>query len=185
MIEHWMSTRISKIGDYKIFSLFEHERNHPLLPDKHGIFYTLDSPSWVNIIPITSDNKVVMVQQFRHGINRTTLEVPGGLVEFSEEPKNAGMRECLEETGYSSNEDSIFLGETHPNPAFLTNSCYCYIWKNCNKIMEQQLDSNEDINVVEVPLSDISGLILSGEIQHSLVLSAFTYYWLRFGMATI
>ncbi|MBK9247476.1 MAG: NUDIX hydrolase [Ignavibacteria bacterium] len=182
MIEHWTTSRITKIGDFKIFTLFEIERNHPTLLDKRGEFYTLETASWVNIIPITRNNTVVFVQQYRHGIDRLTLEVPGGLVEIGENPLLAGMRECLEETGYASTENAHFLGETLPNPAFLNNSCYCYVWHNCEKISAQALDGNEDIRVIEVPLAEIPTMILSGEIQHSLVLSAFLYYWLRYGM---
>jgi len=184
MIEHWTTSRSTKIGDYKIFSLFELERNHPTMTEKRGEFYTLETSSWVNIIPITRENTVVLVQQYRHGIDRVTLEVPGGLVESGENPLLAGMRECLEETGYAAGEPAQFLGETLPNPAFLNNSCFCYVWFDCEKISKQALDGNEDIHVLEVPIANIPGMILSGEIQHSLVLSAFMYYWLRFGMTT-
>ena len=82
MIEHWHTSRITKIGDYKIFSLFEIERNHPVLTEKRGDFYTLETSSWVNIIPITRDGNVILVQQYRHGVDSVTLEVPGGLVEI-------------------------------------------------------------------------------------------------------
>ena len=179
MIKKWDTVGSEFAGDFKIFNISRIKRRHPEWK-KEGSFVVLDSPQWVNIIPITPDNKVIFVEQYRHGIDRITLEVPGGLIEKGEEPGTAGERECSEETGFQGPERAELLGENFPNPAFLNNKCYSYVWFNCVKTDEQRLDGNEDINVVEIPLDDIRDRIADGTIQHSLVLTAFFFYFLRY-----
>ena len=81
-----------------IVTLFEEKLKTPDKKSKKVI--TLDAPDWVNIIPITSHNKVVFVEQFRYGIENTTLEIPGGMVDSGESNQIAAERELVEETGY-------------------------------------------------------------------------------------
>lgn len=180
MIKKWETIDKNIVGDFKIFSLQRIKRRHPDW-NKESSFVALDSPQWVNIIPITPDKKVIFVEQYRHGIDEITLEVPGGLIEPGEAPGKAGMRECAEETGFMAPEPAILLGENYPNPAFLNNKCYSYVWFDCERTKEQSLDGNEDIQVVEIPLDNIQQMILGGKIQHSLVLTAFFFYSMRYG----
>lgn len=93
------------------------------IPEKqrNGDFIVLDSYQWVNIIPITAQREVILVEQYRHGSDSIELEIPAGLIEPGEAPINAAMRELKEETGYVSNEECIALGRSAPNPAFLNN----------------------------------------------------------------
>ncbi len=179
MIKKWKTIEKKLAGDYKIFDAYWIERELEK-PAKKSKFVVLNSPRWVNIIPITKNMEVVLIRQYRHGIDEITLEIPGGLVEENESPAKAAERECLEETGYRGESDAIFLGENYPNPAFLNNVCYSYLWKNCEKITAQSLDKNEDIDIQIVPLDKAKNLILNGEIKHSLVLTAFFYYFLRY-----
>ncbi len=141
MITKWDTIHTRRIAGLKIFSADMVTRRHPIW-NKESDFVVLNSPMWVNIIPVTKDNNVVMIEQFRHGINDITLEVPGGLIEPGEEPGIAGQRECTEETGFSSDSKAILLGENLPNPAFMNNICYCFAWFGCEKTAEQSLDSN-------------------------------------------
>src|SRR4030042_6958442 len=63
-------------------------------------FYILESPDWVNVIPITPHDEVVLIRQYRHGIREVTLEIPGGIMEGKDSPEDAARRELIEETGY-------------------------------------------------------------------------------------
>lgn len=180
MVSKWETIEKKHISNFRIFDAYRIKRRHPEW-NKTGEFVVLDSPQWVNIIPVTISGEVVFIEQYRHGVDAVTLEVPGGLIEAEESPRLAGQRECTEETGYSGPEDAVQLGENMPNPAFLNNSCFSYVWFGCEKLQNQQLDGNEDINVVKYPMADVRELILSGRIRHSLVLTAFFFYSLKYG----
>jgi 8-oxo-dGTP pyrophosphatase MutT (NUDIX family) len=143
-------------------------------------FVVLDSPDWVNVVAITEPGNVVLIEQFRHGTQAVTLEIPGGVVDPGETPARAAARELLEETGYEA-EEVILLGSVRPNPAFLNNTCYTFLARDARRVQEQSLDEGEDITILEAPMSDIPGLIADGRIDHALVIAAFQWYWLRQG----
>jgi 8-oxo-dGTP pyrophosphatase MutT (NUDIX family) len=178
MSGNWLTDKDSFIGNFKIFDLHKVIRKSQS-GQKKGEFVYLNSPDWVNIIPITKKNKVVLIEQFRHGTNELTIEIPGGMIEQSEEPGSAGSRECAEETGYYSNSKPELLGIITPNPAFLNNRCYSFVWRDVEKTYEQNLDGNEEISVFEVSIDDVRKMIRDGKINHSLVLNAFAYLFLK------
>ena len=80
-------------------------------------------PDWINVIPLTDDGQVVMVRQYRFGIEGFTLEIPGGMCDPGEPPLEAARREMREETGYAPSE-MIELGWVHPNPPLQNNRCF-------------------------------------------------------------
>jgi 8-oxo-dGTP pyrophosphatase MutT (NUDIX family) len=117
-----------------------------------------------------------MIQQYRHGARKVTLEIPGGLVDPGDTPEKAATRELLEETGYQA-EELAQVGVVNPNPALFNNRCYTYVARNVKKIQDPVLDQAEDIEVVLIPLSDIPELIRNGEIDHAMVITAFYWYF--------
>lgn len=181
MIQKWETISKTFKDNLKIFNVELVNRKHPDL-NKTGEFVVLDSPDWVNIIPITDDKKIVFVKQYRHGTDDITLEVPGGLIEKGEDPRKAAERECIEETGYTGPDLPILIGKNSPNPAFQTNSCYSYVWFNCKNTFEQTLDMNEDIETVELRFDEVKQFILQGKINHSIVLTALFFYSLKYGL---
>ena len=117
---------------------------------------------------------MVLVRQFRHGIRRDTLEVPGGMVDPGESPEEAAVRELAEETGYVA--DRVrFLGRVHPNPAIQGNWSYTYLAEGCRPNAEPSPDLFERIEVEVRPLSDVPDLIRREEISHSLMVNAFAF----------
>jgi 8-oxo-dGTP pyrophosphatase MutT (NUDIX family) len=145
------------------------------LPDGRVMprYYIADFPSWVHVIPVTKDNQVVMVKQFRNGVKDTFLEVPGGSFDGhgNETPQEAGARELREETGYLSNEWKL-IGEHFPNPAFQSNRMYTYLALGCEKAGEPQLDPFEDIEVGLMSIPDVLKALENCEFKHSLVMSS-------------
>lgn len=140
-------------------------------------FYILRSVDWCNVIPVTAEGNIVLIRQYRIGIGRHTLEIPGGGVEASDEGdiQSAALREMTEETGYvpAPGATCRSLGWTHPNPAIQDNRCHSFVVGPVVREREQNLDPGEMIEVVEVPLSEIPARIRSGEIRHALILNAF------------
>ncbi|MFN8390182.1 MAG: NUDIX hydrolase [Bdellovibrionota bacterium] len=142
-------------------------------------FFYIETPDWVNVIAITPDQQVVLVRQYRHGINEFSLETPGGMVDKeAEDHRDTAMRELSEETGYSSN-NVTFLGSIRPNPAMLTNHCHVYLAADATLASGQNLDPSEDITVELAPLADIPEMIRSGKIVHSIVSAAFFLLWIQ------
>ena len=139
----------------------------------------MDPPDSVNVIAITTDRKVVMVEQFRHGIEKVILEVPAGLVDDGETPARAARRELLEETGYASKGKLKSLGWCHPNPAYMTNRCHTFLMENVHRVATPRLDEGEDIRVRLLDEARIESLITSGRITNSLILVGLSRYLLR------
>jgi 8-oxo-dGTP pyrophosphatase MutT (NUDIX family) len=146
-------------------------------------FHVLESLPWVNVIAINENREVIMVKQYRHGVKKVTLELPGGLVEPPDTPEGTARRELAEETGYTA-ENFTLLGKSHPQPAILDNYCYSYLAKGVKRLGSQRLDFTEDIEVRTVPLNHIKNLILNGEIEHAMVITAFFWYFTRLGCET-
>ena len=175
MVEDWEKLNSEEIANYRIFKMRRDRRRSPRTGAEHS-FFVLESPNWVNVIPLTADGRIVMIHQFRHGTEKVTLEIPGGMVDTSDgDPAESVRRELLEETGYAADE-IVHIGTVDPNPAFLNNQCHTYLALNAHWQQPPQFDGAEDIVVELVPLEDIAGLIGNGRISHALVVAAFYHY---------
>lgn len=180
MINSWQKVGSKPLGDFRVFSLRTDQKISPRTKMPHD-FYVLDSPSWVNVIATTSDNQLVMVEQFRHGTNTVELEIPGGIMDRTDaDPVATGARELREETGYEGR-DARLLGEVFPNPAIMSNTCYTVLVRDCVLKHPTQFDSGEDIITQLVPVNEIPNLVANQKIRHSLVLCALYFFdlWQR------
>jgi len=181
MIPIWDTIANTELIDLKIFKAELVTRRHSVL-GKTNDFVVLNSADWTNIIPVTKDGKILLIEQFRQGTNSITLEIPGGLIEKGEEPVDAARRECIEETGYSSDKELELLGISLPNPAFLNNKCYTFAWFDVELRHPQKFDENEEINVIPTPINEIKKMVLNGQINHSIITTAFFYFFLKYGL---
>jgi len=175
MLEPWMFMNSAILQSNRIFDLKREQYRSPRTAKVHE-FYVLESNDWVNVIPLTADEEVVLVKQYRFGTKEFSLEIPGGMLDPDDSPAGAACRELLEETGYAG-EEPIFLGTVHPNPAIHTNRCYTYLVQNVRYQKMPKQDSTEDIEVLRVPVADIPELIRKGSITHALVIAAFYWYF--------
>ncbi len=178
MIKPWPCVRSRRGRSFRVFSVRTDTTISPRTGMEHD-FYVIESRDWINIIPITVDHQVVMVRQYRHGSREVTLEIPGGLVDSGDTPETAAARELLEETGYQAAE-YVKIGAANPNPAIFNNRCYTFLARNVARVRDPMPDQTEDIEVVLIPLSDISELIRTGKIDHTIVVAAFCWYFLQY-----
>lgn len=174
-IKPWQEISRSSLAKTRVFDLMVSRMRSPDGSHEDD-FYSLDTFDWVNIIPLTADQEVVLVRQFRHGTREALLETPGGIIDEKHggNPEQAARTELREETGREATR-LIQLGWNHPNPAIQSNRCFFYLAENVAVVGEQQLDEAEDISVELYPLVDVPDLIAAGEISHSLSISAFFY----------
>jgi ADP-ribose pyrophosphatase len=155
--------------------------------DRSRDFTVIQAPDWVNVVALTTDHHLVLVRQFRFGLDEFSLEVPGGVIEHGEDPVVAGMRELAEETGYSGS-NARLLGSVNPNPAIQSNRCHLVLVEQVRPTHELAWDADEEIHVLTKPVEEVLALARSGGITHSLVLNAlflFEPHWraLRAGSA--
>jgi 8-oxo-dGTP pyrophosphatase MutT (NUDIX family) len=139
-------------------------------------FYVLESNAWINVVPVTPTGEIVMVRQYRHGIQEPTLEVPGGLVDpADEDPAAAAARELKEETGYAGSTPEL-LAAVSSNPAILDNRTYCYVVRSATRVGPPRPDPYEDVEVETHPIERIPELLLTGTIHHSLSVCALSLF---------
>ena len=134
-------------------------------------FVIVSAPDWVNVIALTPDFQLILVHQFRYGINEFSLEIPGGVIEKGEDPVAAGLRELREETGYTGAPAKL-LGVVHPNPAIQSNRCHFVFVESAVRSHSLQWDADEEIVVETKPVEEVLALARSGGISHGLVLDA-------------
>ena len=144
-------------------------------------YYVLEYPTWVNMVAITEDDKVLFVKQYRHGADDIFVELAAGVVEDGEEPEIAARRELLEETGYAF--DSIeYICQLYANPATSGNLTYTYLLQGGRKIQEQDLDSSEDIEVIAMSIAEAKQFLFDNKIGQALHSSALFYTFKKMGL---
>lgn len=167
----WKRLRAEQVADCRVFKVRRDLCISPRDASEHD-FFCIEAPDWVNIIPLTARDEVLMIEQYRHGTSEVTLEIPGGMVDAGETPQDAAARELLEETGYLSSE-ILFLGKTRPNPAIQNNWIHTYLARNAAFDHVPVFESTEQTAVRHVPLPDVPALITDGTINHALVVVGF------------
>lgn len=116
------------------------------------------------VVPLTDNNEVIMVRQFRYPFNRVLLEIPAGKLDFSgEDPMSAAKRELKEETGAEAKE-LIFMGEYYPTCAYSNEVIYMYLAKGLT-FGETDFDDDEFIETEAVSIKTLFDMIMNGEIR--------------------
>lgn len=162
-----------------IFDLVSRRLRHPVRGTE-GDFYVLKTRDWVIVIPVTADYRVVMVRQYRFGVEEAGWEIPGGIMDDGEDPVVAAERELREETGYVGARCRS-IGRVAANPAILDNYCH-FVWAESVSLQEEvQWDEHEEMETRLFPVDEVYAMAHRGEIKHSLVVAAlFQFYpeWL-------
>lgn len=120
--------------------------------------------NWVAVLALTKNQKVLLIRQYRHGVQDVIWELPGGVVDNGESPLEGAKRELLEETGYTTDK-MVEVGKSFPNPATQTNVMYAFLALDAEKIDIQHLEDAEEIEVCPMPLEEAIRMAKKGEFS--------------------
>ena len=175
----WKTGKREKLFNCVLFDIIGVERSST--DGRKGTFIEVDSKDWIVAIPWKRNSEgvpcFIMEEQFRHGSESVTREFPAGLVEEGEAPIAAAKRELMEETGMKG--DFTLLGNVNPNSAFMSNRQSFFFVENLEKVKGQSLDENEQIDVIEGPVSDVIRDMGSGLYDNGIMMMALGFF-LRF-----
>lgn len=147
---------------------------------RQGSFIEIDAPMWATIIPWYRDDegsaRFLMVRQYRHGSNSVTIEFPAGTVDKGESPKEAAVRELLEETGCKPEGEIIELGTISPNPAFMNNRVTIFLAKGIRHVADQSLDANEQLDILSIPVTHVLDSMGTGSYDNGVMMIAQAYF---------
>lgn len=170
----WPLERSESVGDFRHFRVRREWYRSPRDRESHD-FYVLDMPMWVQVVAVTTDQRLVLVEQFRPGPRRVTLEFPAGLVDPGEDPVAAAARELEEETGYRG-DTPVVIAELDPNPALQNNRLAIVLIARCRPTGEPEEDPTEVIRVREVTPAGLESLIEDGRFSTAFGVLAWACY---------
>lgn len=167
----WIQGEVTTRSEGPVFRQTLARRRSPHTDHEHS-FVRLEGPDWVNVAAFNGGGELLVVEQFRHGIDAPTFEIPGGCCDPGEAPLRAARRELREETGHAAG-TWIDLGFCTPNPATQNNRCHSFLALDCVPAGSLSLDRAEELRLWAFQWPEWEARLRSGEISHALVLSAF------------
>lgn len=166
----WQKLREEPHATTRIFDVVKAIYRHPRR-EREQDFFVINPPDWVNVVALTPDGRLVLVRQFRYGINDFSLEIPGGMIDPGEDPVTAGVRELREESGFVGT-GARLLGSVHPNPAMQSNRCHLVLVENARRAADLEWDPDEEFEILTKPVEEVFALAAAGGITHAMVLNA-------------
>ena len=130
----------------------------------------VEHPGGVTILPVDEEGNCTMVRQFRYPFGRMMLEAPAGKLEYGEDHRECAVRELSEETGFTADE-LVYLGGCCTSPGFSTEFLHIYLAMGLHA-GECHPDQDEFLNVEKIHLSQLSRMVMDGEIDDAKTIVA-------------
>lgn len=177
----WPITDSRVVGEFSAFAV---RRQTARSPRDGSIqhFDVVERPDCVQAIAHAPDGRLILVEQYRHGVRRVSLEFPAGVLDEGEDPVSGAMRELQEETGYRAERGAV-IGVAEMDPAIETSRVHVVRLEGCTPDGERSQDAGEAIQVRLVAEQDVDRLIREGSIAHAAAIAAW-YFWKHAGGRT-
>ena len=162
-----------KISSEEIFNgrILHVRRDTVWLPNGGEAFReVVDHPGGVCILALDSQNRALLVSQFRYPYEEVLRELPAGKLEYGEDPREAAIRELKEETGAVAGEFRS-LGELYPSPGYCGEIIRMYLARDLT-FGETHLDEDEFLDLERIPFDRLTEQVLSGEIRDAKTIAA-------------
>jgi ADP-ribose pyrophosphatase len=149
------------------------EQEHVRLPNGHEIidYYRIAMPSWAQIFALTGDGRVAMIEHYKHGDERVSLELPAGYLEGGEPPEQAARRELLEETGLEA-DDWQFLGRYFIDGNRGCGATYIFLAQGARQVAPPNLEISEIMNQRGLTLPEVRAAWRGGQIHNVSTVAA-------------
>ncbi len=129
-------------------------------------FHVLHSPNWAAVIAVTQNGDILMVEQYRHGLGRTSLELPSGVIDAGEGPLAAAKRELFEETGYEAR-DWTPLIDVSPEPSRSTHRAHFFVAHGASQTSAARPEASEIIELRSLKVDTLLDELTDGRIDHA------------------
>ncbi|HBA62902.1 MAG TPA: NUDIX hydrolase [Lachnospiraceae bacterium] len=145
-------------------------------PDGQIVYYDyIHHNGAAAVVPVTKDGRILMVRQFRNALDRETLEIPAGKLDFIGEPgRDCAARELEEETGYRSEHLELLI-TVRTTVALCNEKIEIYVARDLIP-SRQHLDEDEYIDVKAYTIEELKEKIFSQEIEDSKTIAAIMAY---------
>lgn len=167
---------LNSLSEYKT-KYFEVEKRTYKLPNGYVVddYYHLKRSDYVLVVAINEKGEILIEKTYRQGIDDFVFEIPGGWIDSGETPTEAGVRELIEETGYTG--QARLLGEIYIQPGYINQRAHVvYIKFDDSKKIGHQREIDEDIEIEFLSQKVIDEMIVKNEIKDMGMLSAFAMY---------
>jgi len=173
----WVTLGQNSVADCRVFRVMRRRLRHAT-DGREGQFYVIEAPDWVQTLALTPRQEIILVRQWRFGIEKLSWEPPGGVIDSGEDILAAAQRELLEESGHAGTSPRL-LASAYPNPAIQNNQTHFVLVENCVPTTPTNWDPHEELQIGIFPLDEVRQMIRRGEILHSLALNAFQFLFLH------
>ncbi len=133
----------------------------------------IDHPQAAAIVPLISDNELIMVRQYRYALRRETLEIPAGKIDKGESAEECIRRELAEETGFEAKVIK-WLYTYAPAVGYSNELIHLYLGSDLEKL-ENKVNEGEISSLEILTIDEVLGMIRNHEIVDSKTIIALAF----------
>ena len=179
-MKKWKILKEIDVSPSQWFPVFRHILE---LPD-HSIiddYFISSMRNAAMVFPLTTENEVVFVKQYKHGLGEILLELPAGFQQKGKSIEESALAELHEETGIKANLGNLeYLGRAANIPTKMRSITHLFLARDVSLNSSQSLDPNEDIEIIRLAPKEVLNMVERGEIWVADTISAIMKVYLKY-----